>query len=429
MCLLFGTRANPLLVGFRQFHTHLSYPTAQGTLRLNLLKTAYIYGHYSSRVNRLYNEDRYSACILDLPMQLRSPLSDEAEHVTRKVFNFNIFDGHGGDECSSYLTDHLPTTVETIDLSPEHREKLILDYSKNVGGYWKMWYRKRQERFETMIEKAKEDPLYATVRDPNAKFYMDDLQFRLPLSFLQTDYDFFSTIDKAGSTCTSLYIHNILPQPKSTAPPKYHFDKGSVSKLTIAHIGDTKALLCTSSGEAHALTQPHHPSNPLESRRLNLSLIMQDSFGESRYLNFANTRAFGDIGGKTSGIAAEPEISTLLLGDAAMLASHGLRGAAKDVGASARFLVLVCDGVTDILSDQEIVDIIMNHVNNRGIQDATPQQCAMEVIKFVEAAGGDDNATCLIVRLGGWGEWPVLDRTGSAREAKLKSAVSSRDRH
>lgn len=77
------------------------------------------------------------------------------------------------------------------------------------------------------------------------------------------------------------------------------------------------------------------------------------------------------------------------------------------------------DGVTNVLTDQEIADIVMTNVNLRGQTFATPQWCAQEIIKFVEYVGGDDNATCMVIRLNGWGNWPTIDRTGELRQARL----------
>ncbi|KAL8749024.1 MAG: hypothetical protein Q9184_006968 [Pyrenodesmia sp. 2 TL-2023] len=58
-------------------------------------------------------------------------------------------------------------------------------------------------------------------------------------------------------------------------------------------------------------------------------------------------------------------------------------------------MVLVSDGVTNEASDQEIVDIVKEW--------RTPEQGAKAVVSFVTETGRDgDNATCLVVRLGGW---------------------------
>ena len=92
----------------------------------------------------------------------------------------------------------------------------------------------------------------------------------------------------------------------------------------------------------------------------------------------ANTRAFGDIQSKRIGVSAEPEIRRIEM-----------------AAAEYSFMVLVSDGVSGTLVDQEIVDTVK--------EARTPEQGAKDVVSFAtEVSSEGDNATCLVVRLGGW---------------------------
>lgn len=92
----------------------------------------------------------------------------------------------------------------------------------------------------------------------------------------------------------------------------------------------------------------------------------------------ANTRSFGDMPSKRIGVSAEPQCQLTQLAPAEYA-----------------FMVLVSDGVTNEASDQEIVDIVKEW--------RTPEEGAKAVVSFVTETGRDgDNATCLVVRLGGW---------------------------
>lgn len=92
----------------------------------------------------------------------------------------------------------------------------------------------------------------------------------------------------------------------------------------------------------------------------------------------ANTRAFGDVQSKRIGVSAEPEIRRIEMGPAEY-----------------SFLVLMTDGISGTLSDQEVVDIIK--------EAKTPDEGARDVVNFAtEVTKEGDNATCLVVRLGGW---------------------------
>jgi len=178
---------------------------------------------------------------------------------------------------------------------------------------------------------------------------------------------------KGGSTASIALI--------STPTPAPFWHPAARSTLAVAHVGDTRVLLCeTSTGLARPLTSDHHPSSPTESRRLRrfAESLVTDSFGEERILGLANSRAFGDMQSKRVGVSAEPELVR------------------ADVGpAEYSFLVLVSDGVSGTLSDQEIVDVVK--------EARTPEQGSRAVVEYATEVSVDgDNATCLVVRLGGW---------------------------
>ena len=88
------------------------------------------------------------------------------------------------------------------------------------------------------------------------------------------------------------------------------------------------------------------------------------------------------MGSKRLGVSAEPEVTLL----------DCQKGEYS-------FMVLVSDGVTGVASDQEICDIVK--------ESRTPELGARDVVGFVTEVGargedGGDNATALVVRMGGW---------------------------
>ncbi|KAK5636562.1 hypothetical protein RRF57_012274 [Xylaria bambusicola] len=178
---------------------------------------------------------------------------------------------------------------------------------------------------------------------------------------------------KGGSTASVALI--------STPTPAPFWHPAASSTLLVGHVGDTRILLCeTATGLAKPLTSDHHPSSPGESYRLRrfAASFVTDSFGEERIQGLANSRSFGDIASKRLGVSAEPEITRVDLGPAQY-----------------SFLVLMSDGVSGTLSDQEIVDVVK--------EAKTPEQGSKDVVAFAtEVSNNGDNATCLVVRLGGW---------------------------
>lgn len=129
---------------------------------------------------------------------------------------------------------------------------------------------------------------------------------------------------KSGSVGTIALLHSL------DTPHSLPYYSSSLISLTIAHLGDTRALLAsTFSGQATALTENHHPDSRVESERLRQSGtgIMTDSFGESRWGGtLANTRGVGDREFKTLGVIGEPEVSKRVLKGARYLSLSLSRG-------------------------------------------------------------------------------------------------------
>ena len=176
-----------------------------------------------------------------------------------------------------------------------------------------------------------------------------------------------------GSTCSVAMI--------STPTPTPFWNPTSSSTIVTSHVGDTRILMCrTADGRAIPMTTNHHPSSAGEGNRLRrfAASFVTDSFGEERMGGLANTRAFGDIHSKRLGVSAEPEIRRMELQPAEY-----------------SFLALVSDGISGLLTDQEIVDIVK--------ESKTPEQGAKDLVAYATEVNQEgDNATCMVIRLGGW---------------------------
>lgn len=501
-------------------HLTISTKNKHVSYSVNMLKVPSNYGYYTSRVNRLYNEDRYSVHIMDINLNenkikinndenenlykriydSKPPIYeeyinhgirdsnnndnyDDGEHLS-KVFNFSIYDGHGGSECAEYVKNHLMENIESFKISSGSIIKLFNWYAKEIGGYWRRWNKKKnlhiissmglEQRLNNSLRgnqelkkilndnsnkgiainnnskdnKDKDNKLIWEIDELDELINGEDFfKLKIYLSFLFTDFQFLNYELKqneirqiesnessdlyleqhSGSTCTSCFFYKIDGDLDS--PNSFFYQPNILSKLLVAHIGDTRAIICDKEGIAHGLTTDHHPSNPIENRRLqrySTGLMMTDSFGEERFVNFANTRSFGDVTAKNLGITSEPEFSEFLIGDSNKLINYkkihrdNLKNRRiMDFGGDECFIVLITDGVSNYLSDQEIVDLIMTSTNNKGSIRGTPHEACKDVVKFVEDIGGDDNATCTVVKLSGWGKWPIIDRTGAIREKKM----------
>ena len=288
-----------------------------------------------------------------------------------------------------------PVSAKSNKLKVVEMEKSLVDQWKDtVGGYFR--------RFK---------PEYFCTDEADAANSAPSIETVLMYSFLKADLDFVSAQarkpDPDNHSDKPLNADDILGEPAHLTPSKHRiggptrfvggstasialistptptpfWHPASPSTLVVAHVGDTRILLCnTATGLAVPVTTDHHPSTPTEGNRLRRysTTFVTDSFGEERMSGLANTRAFGDMRSKRIGVSAEPEIRRLELAPAEY-----------------SFIVLVSDGVSGTLSDQEIVDVVK--------EAKTPEQGARDVVSYAtEVSREGDNATCLVVRLGGW---------------------------
>lgn len=286
---------------------------------------------------------------------------------------------------------------------------LVRNWKELVGGYFRR-FKPAYFSIYSGYQSSAQDPedLKGSGKDDSRGIAVEEV---ITYSFLKADYDFVSaqaskeneTTDhtraerplndgdvlgapgkvaehigglnrfKGGSTCSVALV--------STPTPVPFWHPATSSSMLIAHVGDTRILVCsTSTGSAIPLTTNHHPSSPIEANRLRryAATFVTDSFGEERISGLANTRAFGDIASKRIGVSAEPEIKRVEIG-----------------AAEYSFMVLMSDGVSGTLSDQEVVDVVK--------EARTPEQAARDVVNFAtEVSLEGDNATCLVVRMGGW---------------------------
>ncbi|KAK1761043.1 protein phosphatase [Echria macrotheca] len=430
-------------------------------VRIPLRSAKHHYGVANSRGQRVYNEDTYQAGTISMPaFARRAPMSLVRNPVTKpagegtsadsafgdpQIFYFGVFDGHGGNECSEFLRDELHGYIEEAATefhlesslkkktsssqddppSPASRPKadgtaggeigdskavqleseLLQEYRRTVGGYFRRfnpdYFSVPPQRSSTSDAEVSQAPLPPVT-----------VESVLTYAFLRADLDFVTAQarkpdpDDPYVSDIPLNRDEILGSPHlppsghgiggpvrfkggstasvaliSTPTPAPFWHPASHSTIVVAHVGDTRILLCeTATGRPRPLTSDHHPSSPAESRRLRrfAESLITDSFGEERIQGLANSRAFGDMQSKRIGVSAEPDITRVDMGPAEF-----------------SFLVLASDGVTGTISDQEIVDVIK--------EARTPEEGARQVVEYATEISADgDNATCLVVRLGGW---------------------------
>ncbi|KAF7784599.1 hypothetical protein Agabi119p4_764 [Agaricus bisporus var. burnettii] len=192
-----------------------------------------------------------------------------------------------------------------------------------------------------------------------------DLEARATQAFFEVDKNLSAddTAEACGATASVAIFHS-LDHPSTT------FFSADELSLTVAHCGDTRVLLTAVDGE-HTLTQ-------------NDGLL-------------AHYRFIRGI--EMDGRAFKYTMLRLLNGNEWSCA------------------IFVSDGISSMLSDQEVVDLAR--------RASSPGVAAQRILSFSEELGGSDNGTVIVVPLKGWGKTQGPDKTKELREYRLKQNVGS----
>mmetsp|Transcript_69961 Transcript_69961/g.111271 ORF Transcript_69961/g.111271 Transcript_69961/m.111271 type:complete len:447 (+) Transcript_69961:195-1535(+) len=159
--------------------------------------------------------------------------------------------------------------------------------------------------------------------------------------------------------------------------------------FTVANCGDTRAVLCRK-GKAIRLTKDHKADDAEEAAMIRKR---GGTIGRLKRVNglLAVTRAFGDHLLKPP-ITVKPTIVDMQLTD------------------DDHFIVLACDGVWDVLQDEEVVHYVYTQIlkksNQKSYQDCTQQhlqkclhQICLDIVKNALDRRSQDNISCMIIAL------------------------------
>jgi serine/threonine protein phosphatase PrpC len=154
-----------------------------------------------------------------------------------------------------------------------------------------------------------------------------------------------------------------------------------------ANAGDSRTVL-SRAGKAINLSEDHKPSNTIEEQRVRDAggfVVMGRVMGK-----LAVSRAIGDSEFKdpNSRLMSEFSISTpLVVPEPEVVVSH--------IEAADEFLILACDGLWDIFSSQEAVDMVVASLKSGGSEE----DAATNLVNKALQGGSRDNVTALVAVL------------------------------
>ena len=178
-------------------------------------------------------------------------------------------------------------------------------------------------------------------------------------SFLKTDADMEGAdVGYSGSTVAAAFVQTLGEGKRM---------------LHTANCGDARIVLCQA-GKALRTTIDHKGSDPDEVKRI------QDA-GGLVVLNrvsgiLAVTRSLGDL-----------KMKEYVVGDPYCYS--------VELTTNDKFLIVACDGLWDVASDQEACDVLLDPAN----ESATAQQLANKLLIKALKQGSTDNVSILVIKL------------------------------
>eukprot|EP00038_Savillea_parva_P010505 m.190811 g.190811 ORF g.190811 m.190811 type:complete len:590 (-) comp18138_c0_seq1:90-1859(-) len=331
---------------------------------------------------------------------------------------YAVYDGHAGTECADYLTKNLHVNVkrflgqsgatyqpparnengrtaveeqiecltQLVECRTQQRvladmgdDEEVVETRKQLDGLLELQL-KEVEAAEDAVKEARREntPFVSAVKEA------------LRHGCRITDQAFLGLARQRGMMCGSTAVCAFI-----------HGEPPDDVRLFVANVGDSRAILCRQ-GRAVPLTDDHKPDRPDEKRRIKRAGgHVIDAGGVARVATAAAVngargtmflsvaRAFGDVSLK------EPDPLVISVPDIEV--RHVLPGDTA--------LVLACDGIFDVLSNQDVVDIVLKH-------PASPREAATAVVRAAYTAKSEDNLTVQVVDLSAWARPPLPEDPG-----------------
>mmetsp|Transcript_67466 Transcript_67466/g.106248 ORF Transcript_67466/g.106248 Transcript_67466/m.106248 type:complete len:458 (+) Transcript_67466:164-1537(+) len=302
-------------------------------------------GAASWQGNKEVQEDRY---ILDIQLEASGG---------QRIVGFAVCDGHSGSLCVDALVERLP---------------------KNL------------QKCVSSLATLSEDRLRQAVTE----------------AILLTDEEFLSKAREREVLDGSTMILSLIYPDEGRSGAGESSQGRSHHRLLIANVGDSRAVLCRAQGgrlSAVRLSDDQKPGRADERRRIESNggvVEMQGVWrvftpgqaafaGRSVRWGLAVSRAFGDILLKEPSRYGCQDATGALVCATPELHFYDLHPS-KD-----RFLVLACDGVWDVLGDEEAVAVCLEH--------KSADLAAHALIRRSFEVGTDDNITAVVIA------WQAMD--------------------
>ncbi|KAJ1971906.1 phosphatase 2C, partial [Dimargaris verticillata] len=282
---------------------------------------------------------------------------------------FTIFDGHAGKQAAEWCGLHFHEVfLDFLQASKSTESKPSPQSDASAAPHQSP--SQASPLSSPVAAAAAIEPL-TKFSDPTADLSIPELLYR---TFVESDRRISAELD-SQSGCTAVAAFLQVNSKTNSVPAFADTDHKAASDvmprwtLYLGNAGDARAVLARD-GRAVRLTYDHKGDDPNEVRRI----MEAGGFVLNNRVNgvLAVTRALGDTSMKEVVVGHPYTTETT-------------------VTTGADYLILACDGLWDVCSDQKAVDLI------RSIDD--PQQASETLTKYALDNFSRDNITVMVVRL------------------------------
>ncbi|EFN51431.1 hypothetical protein CHLNCDRAFT_59807 [Chlorella variabilis] len=319
-----------------------------------------------------------------------------AEHLRDDCHIFGVFDGHGGPEVARFCSRRMPTELLR---QPAFQDGRYEESLKQV--FHRMDEMMRSREGFTELEALRKEVEGGKDGEAEEEDTYDMLRKLVHMQRMAGQQAQAAAGGNGGGPGQGEGANGQAAAPESTLQPEVTVQAGCTAvvalimgdRLYVANAGDSRAVLCRG-GRALAMSEDHKPAAPDERARIMAAGgFLSEIGGITRVNGNLNlSRAIGDLRYKMNSelepkdqiITAEPDVTSARL-------------TPEDA-----FLVLACDGIWDVMTNQQVVDFVAPRLAG----GAPPHEVASELLNAClandprEARGiGCDNMTAAIVVL------------------------------
>ena len=160
----------------------------------------------------------------------------------------------------------------------------------------------------------------------------------------------------------------------STACIGIHYkDNDNQDKMWILNVGDSRVVKCNKDNIAEQLSLDHKPNSPEEKDRIEkLGGQIEYDGSDWRIKGLSLSRAFGDL-------------------DCSPYFTHLPHIYKYDINSNDKFIVFACDGLWDVLSNQDVIDFI-NKIKKEGFKGNYSKALA----EYAIIKGSLDNVSVIV---------------------------------